>query len=247
MPKVLPRAVLESSEVAAAMTVAASTGPLEAALFAWMYEFGARASEPGLQLVDDVDLRLKRAKAFHLKQSNQKPWPAVRQQAEWHALYPFCLAHMPAWLKMRPSMIIAQEQADYLFPSRVPGRCYVCQCKGKHPILRREAGTGVRSPGAIVPCVQCSGTGKRWGLSRFEAYAIVTSILEEAGVPKGYRHPHVLRHSVITHLLEGGLAPTAIQDRVGHSTLEMTLSYARATKRAGAEAVAALTKAGVYG
>ena len=192
-----------------------------------MYEFGARAAEPGLQLVRDIDVRAGRAMPVHLKRGSKAVHGSKGQS--WQPLLPFCKRTLPAWLKARGDFVLRREQEPYLFPSRTPGHCYTCQ------------GTGMRKPlrGPKVPCHHCGGNGKRWGLSRYETSALIMPILEKANVEEGYRHPHVLRHSIITHLLDGGVAPTAIQDRVGHRLISTTLGYVKLTK----EAVASLQNA----
>jgi integrase len=232
MPKVNPKALLELSEVKAAFQVAKTIGPLEGALFAWMYEFGSRAAEPGLQKVSDVDLHSMRARVVHLKSSRS----VVRGEArgvEWDALLPFCREVLPGWLAARPRFVRATGQKPYLFPSTSPGACPTCKGSGKRPAMRERVWT-------TAPCHHCGGTGKRWGVSRFEVYRIITDVLTRTGVPEGHRHPHTLRHSIITHLLEGEVAAGVIQERVGHRFLQTTLGYARATKSARAKLESAL-------
>jgi integrase len=232
MPKVNPKALLELDEVRAAFTTAKATGPLEGALFAWMYEFGARAAEPGLQKVSDVDLHSMRARVLHLKSSRSVVRGSV-QGTEWDAILPFCREVLPGWLEARPKAILVAGQRPYLFPSRAPGDCPACKGSGERPAMRERVWT-------TAPCHHCGGTGKRWGLSRHEVYHLITGILTRAGVQPGHRHPHTLRHSIITHLLEGEVAAGVIQERVGHRYLQTTLSYARATKTARAKLEGAL-------
>ena len=208
MPHVDAKAILEPEDIRRAMHHATKLGPREAALFAWMYEFGARAGEPGLQLINDVDIRSRRARAVHLKTSKGiKTGTATK--SDWHALLPYCLTAMPVWMK-------ARGESHALFPSASGDTCYTCAGTGLRPILRRRK-DGSRHKEGTAACHHCGSTGKRLGISRNEVHAVITKVLTESGAPEGRTHPHVLRHSIITHLLEGGMAPVTVQDRVGHA------------------------------
>jgi integrase len=229
MPKVDPKAVLERDDVRRGRAVAHKMGLLEGTIFDWMYEFGARASEPGLQTLRDVDLRAARARPIHLKHG---------QAQDWHALLAFCRESLPKWLEARKP---GRDQAQTLFPAETVGPCEACGGEGQRALLRLDVKTGKRYRGAEkYPCHHCGATGRRLGISRFLVHEIITTTLGKAGVPKGRRHPHVLRHSIITHLLESGIAPAVVQDRVGHTQLATTLGYARATRAAAAQMEAAL-------
>jgi integrase/recombinase XerD len=46
----------------------------------------------------------------------------------------------------------------------------------------------------------------------------------KAGI-RGRVHPHQLRHSYATHLMEAGTPMKSIQELLGHSRLETTLIY----------------------
>jgi integrase len=236
VPKVPPKAVLQTYDIVEAMRVAQRRGPLEAALFAWLYEFGSRASEPGLQLLSDVDLRAGRARPRHLKDG---------AAADWQVLLPFCREALPPWVRAQPAAVVQPQQAALLFPSQGAGKCYACHGTGKRVILMREKGTGRRFDGEGVACHHCAATGERWGISRAEVHRIVRDVLLDAKVPEPLCYPHVLRHSIITHLLEGGMPATAVQERVGHRALASTLGYAKATKFVGEQMEKAL--AGIYG
>ena len=233
MPKVPAKAVLQTYDVTEAMRVARGKGPMVAALMAWLYEFGSRASEPGLQLVSDVDLRSNRARPRHLKDG---------AAADWMILLPFCQETLPVWLQARNAYVLQPQQAGVLFPSRGAGKCYACHGTGKRVRLMREKKTGRRFDGEGVPCHHCGATGERWGVSRSEVHRIVHDVLLAAGVPTAICYPHVLRHSIISHLLNGGMPATTVQERVGHRALASTLGYAKSTELTAEQMVKALAK-----
>lgn len=246
MPKVDTHAILEPHEVAALFRLAADMPPRDAALLAWLYDFGARASEPGLQYLSDVDVRLNRARVCHLKRSTTRLWAKTHTQAEWFAFLEPCRRFMGPWLDARSLLELPVGRRDMLFPAARSGACYVCHGTGQRAKLLR-AQDGARTPGPKALCHHCSGSGERHGVSRLEVHALVTRSLKAAGVPPGSRHPHVLRHSLITHLLEAGIAPAVIQERVGHASLATTLGYVKSTKRAAEQMDAGLARLGVWG
>jgi integrase/recombinase XerD len=68
-------------------------------------------------------------------------------------------------------------------------------------------------------------------LSRAGAFLILRKLADKAGLEPGRVHPHLLRHSFATHLLEGGADLRSVQEMLGHADLATTELYTHVSDR----------------
>jgi integrase/recombinase XerD len=68
-------------------------------------------------------------------------------------------------------------------------------------------------------------------LTRAGAFLILRRIAEKAGLEPDRVHPHLLRHSFATHMLEGGADLRSVQEMLGHADLATTEVYLHVTDR----------------
>ena len=68
-------------------------------------------------------------------------------------------------------------------------------------------------------------------LTRAGAFLILRKLADKAGLEPERVHPHLLRHSFATHLLEGGADLRSVQEMLGHADLGTTERYTHVSDR----------------
>jgi integrase/recombinase XerD len=86
----------------------------------------------------------------------------------------------------------------------------------------RRAG---RDPGAVF----LNARGGR--LTRQGVFGIVRKQAHRAGLPVERVSPHVLRHSMATHMVEGGADLRSVQELLGHASISTTQIYTSVSPR----------------
>jgi integrase len=76
-------------------------------------------------------------------------------------------------------------------------------------------------------------------LDRTQFFRVFQSVAETAGLPTDKRHPHVLKHSLASHLVAGNVNLALIRQALGHRSINSTMQYIGTSDGQAAEAAQA--------
>lgn len=76
-------------------------------------------------------------------------------------------------------------------------------------------------------------------LDRTQFFRIFRAVAEAAGLPLEKRHPHVLKHSLASHLVAGNVNLAVVRQALGHRSITSTMQYVGTTDAQAAEAAQA--------
>jgi site-specific recombinase XerD len=62
-------------------------------------------------------------------------------------------------------------------------------------------------------------------LSATQFYRVFRDIAGAAGLPQAKRHPHVLKHSIASHLIRGNVNLAKVKQFLGHAAISSTMQY----------------------
>ncbi len=118
------------------------------------------------------------------------------------------------------------KQRDTLFGEPCANAISVYLSDGR-PLLER--------PGTPLDAVFLNGRGGRLTTRGIEL--ALKKWAQEAGLPESV-HPHTLRHSFATHMLDGGADLRSLQEMLGHASVATTEIYTHVTQAQMAQAYA---------
>ncbi|MGA9544607.1 MAG: tyrosine-type recombinase/integrase [Candidatus Sulfotelmatobacter sp.] len=73
-------------------------------------------------------------------------------------------------------------------------------------------------------------------LDRSAFYRAFNGIAESAGLEPAQRHPHVLKHSLASHLIEANVNVAVVKQQLGHRSISSTMQYVGVSDQAAGSA-----------
>ena len=75
-------------------------------------------------------------------------------------------------------------------------------------------------------------------LDRSQFFRVFRSVAADAGLPPEKQHPHVLKHSIATHLVSANVNLALVKMQLGHKSIGSTMKYISTTDRQASQATA---------
>jgi site-specific recombinase XerD len=75
-------------------------------------------------------------------------------------------------------------------------------------------------------------------LHRSQLFRLFRSVAADAGLPKEKQHPHVLKHSLATHLVAANVNLALVKTQLSHKSIGSTMRYVSTTDRQASQATA---------
>lgn len=76
-------------------------------------------------------------------------------------------------------------------------------------------------------------------LDRSQLFRLFRTIASKAGLPKDKRHPHVLKHSIASHLVAADVNLALVKQQLGHKSIGSTIRYVKTTDQQASKAAGA--------
>jgi integrase len=73
-------------------------------------------------------------------------------------------------------------------------------------------------------------------LDRSQFFRLFRAIAADAGLPPEKRHPHVLKHSIASHLISANVNLALVKQALGHKSINSTMRYIATTDKAASQA-----------
>ncbi len=73
-------------------------------------------------------------------------------------------------------------------------------------------------------------------LDRSQFFRVFRSVAAAAGLPPEKQHPHVLKHSLATHLVAANVNLALVKTQLGHKSINSTMRYISTTDRQASQA-----------
>jgi site-specific recombinase XerD len=94
--------------------------------------------------------------------------------------------------------------------------------------------------GSGHPTANCLFTSQKGGkLDRTQFFRVFQMVAQLAGLPVDKRHPHVLKHSLASHLVAGNVNLALVRQALGHRSINSTMQYIGTSDGQAAEAAQA--------